>query len=139
MLSELPEEHAINPDDYHFRVLDNEHYGALAVSFTNEDPNTIVVVGPNYGNHEGIYSVGPVILLRSHSMGPIISNSWIFADTDSFPRDIFYGNPILKRGRIKAEQAIHLEDIQRELAKYKSQRLGTSQPKNLLEERINPT
>lgn len=126
ILSELPAEHAINPDEYHFRVIDNEHYGAKSVSFTNEDPRTVVVVGPNYGNHEGIYSVGPVILLRSHSMGPIISNSWIFADTDSFPRDLFYGKPILKRGQIKAHQATHIEDIEREIAKHKSHRLGTS-------------
>lgn len=74
--------------------INSENYGASANNFVNLDPNAIVVLGPKYTNHDGVYSVGPVYA-KAHSMGPVISKSWTFAAPGSFLRNKVVGSPVV--------------------------------------------
>lgn len=67
-------------DQYKYVLIDGQYHGVQLKTICNADPNTIVVLGPNFSNHGDLLNAGPTIVLGRHGFKNIITDNVVIGD-----------------------------------------------------------
>lgn len=63
--------------------LQGEYFGTAMKDFINWQPDVLLVIGPHFGTHGQIISLGPVLAIGEANNGNLASQQWIFFDDNS--------------------------------------------------------
>jgi hypothetical protein len=78
------------------RLLTGKYFGADSKTFVNVDPDTVLVIGPDFETHGDIYSAGPILSRGdAHFMGKVVGADLVWFVDSSFPRGEVAGLPVI--------------------------------------------